>query len=83
MQMSIAINIKSALPKIENAKEIMKFVEEQSQITNKSFAGTLMSTLTTMKFDGCCTIYEHIIGMINIAARLKFLRMEVDKNFLV
>ena len=30
MRMSIANNIKSALPKIESAKEFMKFVEERS-----------------------------------------------------
>jgi len=51
MQMSLANNIKSALPEIENAKEFMKFVEERFQIIDKSIAGTLMSTLTTMKFD--------------------------------
>jgi len=49
--MSLANNIKSALPEIENAKEFMKFVEERFQIIDKSIAGTLMSTLTTMKFD--------------------------------
>ncbi|XP_019429207.1 PREDICTED: uncharacterized protein LOC109336848, partial [Lupinus angustifolius] len=52
MRMSIAGNIKSALPKTESAKEMLKFVEERSQTADKSLAGTLMSTLTTMKFDG-------------------------------
>jgi len=28
-----------------------------------------MSTLTTMKFDGSCTMHEHVIEMTNIAAR--------------
>jgi len=41
-------------------------VEEQSQITDKSLAGTLMSTLTTMKFDGFHTMHEHVIEMKNI-----------------
>ena len=46
MHMSIANNIKSALPKTESVKEFMKYVEECSQTADKSFAGTLMSNLT-------------------------------------
>ena len=83
MRMSIANNIKSALPKTESAKEFMKFVEERSQTADKSLAGTLMTTLTTMKFDGSRSMHEHVIEMTNIAARLKSLGMVVDENFLV
>ena len=70
MRMSIASNIKLALPKIDDAKEFMKIVEERSQTADKSLVGTLMSTLTTMKFDGSCTMHEHVIEMTNIATRL-------------
>jgi len=83
MRMSIANNIKSALPKTESATEFMKFVEERSQTADKSLVGTLMSTLTTMKFDGSRTMHEHVIEMTNIAARLKSLGMVVDESFLV
>jgi hypothetical protein len=82
MQMSMASNIKSALPETESVKEMIKFVEERSQTADKSLARTLLSTLTTVKFDGCRTMHEHVIEMINIAARLKSLGMEVDENFL-
>ncbi|KAF1876471.1 hypothetical protein Lal_00029819 [Lupinus albus] len=81
--MSIASNIKSALPKTESAKEMLKFVEERSQTADKSLAGTLMSTLTTMKFDGYRPMHEHVIEMTNIVAILKTLGMDVDENFLV
>jgi len=83
MQMSIANNIKSALPKTKSATEFMKFVEERSQTADKSLAGTLMSTLTTIKFDGSRTMHEHVIEMTNITARLKSLVMAVDESFLV
>jgi len=82
MRMSIANNIKSALPKTESATEFMKFAEERSQTADKSLAGTLMSTLTTMKFDGSRTMHEHVIEMTNIAIRLKSLGM-TDEGFLV
>ena len=83
MRMSIASNIKSTLPKTENAKEFMKSVEERSQTADKSLVGTLMSTLITMKFDDSRTMHEHVIEMTNIATRLKSLGMIVDDNFLV
>ncbi|KAK6163517.1 hypothetical protein DH2020_000381 [Rehmannia glutinosa] len=83
MRMSIANNIKSTLPQTENAKEFIKLVGERSQTTDKSLAGALMATLTTMKFDGSRSMHEHVIEMTNIAARLKSLGMNVDDNFLV
>ncbi|RYA67426.1 hypothetical protein DD595_26280, partial [Enterobacter cloacae complex sp. 4DZ3-17B2] len=45
--------------------------------------GTLMSTLTTMKFDGSHIMHEHIIEITNIAARLTTLGMTVNENVLV
>ena len=36
-----------------------------------------------MKFDGSCTMHEHVIEMINFSARLKSLGIEVDESFLV
>lgn len=83
MRMTIADSIKTALPKIESAKEFLGLVGERSQTADKSLAGTLMSTLTTMKFDGSRTMHEHVIEMTNIAAKLKSLGMAVDDNFLV
>ena len=46
-------------------------------------AGTLMSTLTTMKFNGSRTMHENIIEMTNMKERLKTLGMNVNENFLV
>ncbi|XP_052724124.1 uncharacterized protein LOC128193961 [Vigna angularis] len=77
--------IKPSMPKTENAKEFMKMIKEysQSDITDKSIVGTLMSELTTKKFDWSQPIHEHVTGMANIAARLKSMGMEVNESFLV
>ena len=83
MRMSIANNIKTALPKTDNAKEMLKFVEECSQTADKSLAKTIMSPLTTTKFDGSRTKHEHLIEITNLSAILKSLGMEVDESFLV
>lgn len=71
--MILANNIKSIIAKIENANKFMKFVENcsQSKATNKSLVGTLMSTLTTINFDGSYTIQEHVLEMTNLVVRLK------------
>ena len=42
-----------------------------------------MGTLTAMKFDGLCTINEHVIKMTNIVTKLKSMGMEVNENFFV
>ncbi|XP_047264184.1 uncharacterized protein LOC124896627 [Capsicum annuum] len=78
MRLNIACNIKTTLPKTESVKDLLKLVEESSQTVDKSLAGTLMGTLTTMKFNGSHTMHEHVIEMTNIAARLKSLGMEVE-----
>ena len=56
---------------------------ERSQTADKSLARTLMSTLTTMKFDGLRTMHEHVIKMTNIATILETLGMTVNEIFLV
>jgi len=71
--MIVANNIKTTLPKIKSAKKFMWLVGERSQTADKFVAGTLMSTLATMKFDGSRTMYEHVIEMTNIVARFKTL----------
>ena len=81
--MNIASNIKTTFPKTEKAKDFLKFVEEYSQTTDKSLAGTLMGTFNTMKFDGSRTMHEHVIKMTNITERLKSLGIEVEQNFIV
>ena len=67
MRMTIANSIKTILPKIESAKRFIGLVGEHSETANKSVSETLMSTLTTMKFDDSHTMYEHVIEMTNIA----------------
>ena len=53
MRMTIAENVKLTIPKTGKAKEFMLKIKEysQSDIADKSIVGTLMSELTTKKFD--------------------------------
>ncbi|GJU60324.1 retrovirus-related pol polyprotein from transposon TNT 1-94 [Tanacetum coccineum] len=85
MRMTIANNIKSTLPSIENqnAKDFLKLVEEKFRSVDKALAGTLMAELTTMKFDGSKSMQQHVLDMTNTATRLKTLGMNVDDSFFV
>ncbi|CAL1360879.1 unnamed protein product [Linum trigynum] len=61
MQMTVANNIKSTFNDTESAKEFMNSVKSssQSESADKSLAGTLRGTLTTMKFDGSRTMHAY------------------------
>nr|GEY47668.1 hypothetical protein [Tanacetum cinerariifolium] len=62
MRMSIANNIKSTLPGIENqnAKDFLKLAEENFCFADKALARTLMAELTTMKLDGLKSMQQHV-----------------------
>ena len=83
MRMTIANNIKTTLPKTDNAKEFLSNVEDCFKTADKSLAGTLMAKLTTLQFDGKRGIQKHAIEMTNLAAQLKTPGMNVDEFFLV
>ncbi|RWR92156.1 Gag-protease-integrase-RT-RNaseH polyprotein [Cinnamomum micranthum f. kanehirae] len=83
LRMTIATNIKTSLPKPENAKDYMKAIQDRFKTADKSLAGKLMADLTTMKFDGTHSMHEHVIEMTNLAANLKNLGLSVDEAFLV
>ncbi|KAJ0079079.1 hypothetical protein Patl1_23790 [Pistacia atlantica] len=42
-----------------------------------------MSRLTTMKYNGSLSMYNHVTEMSNIIARIRNLGMSVDDSFLV
>src|SRR3954468_18791186 len=80
MRMTMADNVKPSIPNTENAREFMKNVKEysNSEITDKSVVGNLMSELTTKKFEWSQPIHDHVTQMGNLAAKLKSLGMDVN-----
>ncbi|XP_074318011.1 uncharacterized protein LOC141654768 isoform X1 [Silene latifolia] len=85
MRMTMADNIKSSMPKTEKAREFMLKVKEcsQSDLADKSIVGSLMSELSTKRFDWSQPIHDHVTHMSNLAAKLKTLGMDVSDTFLV
>ena len=81
--MTIAINIKTTLSTTNNATKFLNNVKECFRIVDKSLARTLMANFTTIKFDSTREMYEHILEMKNLAAKLKVLGTNIDEFFLV
>ena len=52
MRMTIAKNIKTSLPRMDNALELLKAIKECFKYADKSLARTIMADLTTIKYDG-------------------------------
>lgn len=52
IRMIVATNIMTSLPQTEIASEFLKSVEEHFKCGDKFLAGTLVTKLTTTKYDG-------------------------------
>lgn len=63
----------------------MEFLKEcsQSELADKSHVKALMGMLTTCEFDGTHIICQHVTKMIDIAAKLGSMGMEVSESLLV
>ncbi|KAL1222339.1 hypothetical protein V5N11_016034 [Cardamine amara subsp. amara] len=85
LRMTMAESIKPSMPKTEKAREFMVKIKEQSQsdLADKSIVGSLMSELTTKKFDWSEPIHDHVTHMSNLASKLTSMGMEVHEPFLV
>ncbi|XP_031265981.1 uncharacterized protein LOC116124393 [Pistacia vera] len=85
LRMTVVSEIKTSLPTTEYAREFMRLAKEISQYeaANKSRTEALMSRLTTMKYDGSRSMYEHVTEMLNIVARIRNMGMSMDESFLV
>ena len=81
MKLMMAENVKPSMPVTENAQEFMEKLKEHSHldITDKSVVGSLMGESTTMKFNWSIPIGGHVTNMMNLAAKLNSMGMNVDE----
>ncbi|KAL6182376.1 hypothetical protein ACLB2K_043798 [Fragaria x ananassa] len=64
-------------------KEDMDRIAQMYQENQKAETGQLLDSLITMKYGGSGEIREHIMKMIEIAAKLKDLQIAIDDQFIV
>ena len=89
MRQSISPAIKGAIPTKSaagvdlNAAEFLAKIEENFKSSSKTYVGTLIMKLVTSQYNGQNGIREHILGMCDMANRLKDMKMEISDGFLV
>jgi len=88
MKNSISIGIRGAIPDEKqgvsfNAKEYLTSVEEQFKSFSKAQASALIMRMVSVKYDGTGSVREHIMMMVDIAAKLKGMEMEISDGYLV
>ncbi|KAM1263710.1 hypothetical protein ACFX2G_029301 [Malus domestica] len=66
-----------------NAKEFLASIEEKYKESPKSETGNLMNSLTTMRYDGIESVREYILKMMDVAGKLKALKVPISETFLV
>ena len=79
--MTVAESIKITFHKIESAKKFMRLVGERSQTSDKFVVETLMSILTTMKFDGSHMLTRWQVYQIVTSSKVLVLRIVVPTAF--
>ena len=62
------------LDDITSAKEFLTEIEERFAKSNKTETSTLRQNLISMKYQGKGNVMEYIMGMSNIASKLKTLK---------
>ncbi|WVZ49517.1 hypothetical protein U9M48_000866 [Paspalum notatum var. saurae] len=88
MQNSISIGIRGAIPYSKddmpfNAKQYLASVEEQFKSSSKAQASALIMRMANAKYNGDGSVREHIMMMVDIAAKLKVMEMEISDGYLV
>ncbi|XP_019260334.1 PREDICTED: uncharacterized protein LOC109238354 [Nicotiana attenuata] len=78
----ISQSIRGSIPNSDKVKACMKAIDEQFVSSDKALASTLMKRLSSMTFDRSRTVWEHIIEMRDIAAKLKSLELDLFEPFL-
>ncbi|XP_014627297.1 uncharacterized protein [Glycine max] len=89
--MSLMI-IKSGIPEvfrgtisddITSAKEFLAEIEKHFEKSDKAETNTLLQNLISMKYQGKGNVREYIMGMSNIASKLRALKLELSEDLLI
>lgn len=79
---SMNSSVMGSIPDSEYAKEYMHSIAEKYKVSNKAKTGRLMNKLTGLKYNGG-SIREYIMKGVDIAEKLKGMKMNIEEPFLV
>jgi len=68
---------------IINANEFLAEIEKCFAKSDKVEISTLLQNLISMKYQGKGNVREYIMGMLNIASKLRALKLELSEDLLI
>nr|XP_016458808.1 PREDICTED: uncharacterized protein LOC107782438 [Nicotiana tabacum] len=83
MKRSISNHIKGAIKDNVNAKDFLSAIGQKFLKSDKAEIGSLIDSLSAIKYDLVGSIYDHIIKLVNIATKLNNLSVTITDDFLV
>ncbi|XP_068340499.1 uncharacterized protein [Pyrus communis] len=83
MKRSISEAVRGGISSCDKAKAFLEAVGAKFKTSEKGEMANLMTTLTSQKFDGQTSVREHILKMVEAAAKLKDLEVPIDDSFVV
>ncbi|CAL2240346.1 unnamed protein product [Prunus armeniaca] len=83
MRKSITETICGGITESENANDFLEAIGLKFKDIEKAETGTLMTKLATMKYDGVEDMRVYLLSMIEVASKLKALKIPIADPFLV
>jgi len=68
---------------IISAKDFLVEIEKRFARSDKTETSALLQSLISMKYDGKGNVREYIMSMLNIASKLKALKLEMSEDLLI
>ncbi|GAV82535.1 UBN2 domain-containing protein, partial [Cephalotus follicularis] len=83
MKRSISEHLLGGLPETNDAREFLAAVGERYQVSNNAEAGSLMSELTGLRYDGLGGVREHILRMVHLQSKLRARDIPLSDSYIV
>ncbi|XP_009353652.3 uncharacterized protein LOC103944907 [Pyrus x bretschneideri] len=83
MKRSISEAVRGGIPSCDKAKAFLEAIGAKFKMFEKREMANLMTTLISQKFDGKTSVREHILKMVEAAAKLKDLEVPINDSFVV
>ncbi|XP_075099082.1 uncharacterized protein LOC142175970 [Nicotiana tabacum] len=83
MKRSISDHIRGEIKDNENAKDFLSAIGQKFLESDKAEIGSLIDSLSTIKYDLIDSVCDHIMKLVNIATKLNNLGVTISDDFLI
>lgn len=83
MKKSMNERIRGGIADSDSAKTYLASIEAKFKESEKAEVGVLMKTLMTSRYNGDKNIREHIMGLVDVGAKLNSLEVTIGDKFIV